>query len=57
MATPSVLNGPASAPAGAIVVPAGNNSSVDLEQAGKTYWFAPGVHTLGTGEYSQIIPG
>ena len=53
----SVLNGPASAPAGAIVVPAGNNSSVDLDQAGKTYWFAPGVHTLGTGEYSQIIPG
>ena len=52
----SLLSGPATAPAGAIVVPAGNNSSVDLEQAGKTYWFAPGVHTLGTGEYSQIIP-
>ena len=27
-----------------------------MEQAGKTYWFAPGVHTLGTGEYSQITP-
>jgi parallel beta helix pectate lyase-like protein len=53
----ALLSGPAKAPAGAIVVPAGNNSSVDLEQAGKTYWFAPGVHTLGTGEYSQIIPG
>jgi hypothetical protein len=52
-----LLSGPATPPAGAVVVPAGNNSSVDLEQAGKTYWFAPGVHTLGTGEYSQIIPG
>jgi len=53
----ALLNGPATPPAGAIVVPAGNNSAVDLDQAGKTYWFAPGVHTLGTGEYSQIIPG
>jgi hypothetical protein len=53
----SVLNGPASAPAEAVVVPAGNNGSVDLGRAGKTYWFAPGVHTLGTGEYSQIVPG
>ena len=52
----SLLNGPATAPAGAIAVPAGNNGSVDLGQAGKTYWFAPGVHTLGTGEYDQIIP-
>ena len=52
----SLLNGPATAPAGAIVVPAGNNSSLDLRQAGKTYWFAPGVHTLGTGKYDQIIP-
>ena len=51
-----MLNGPATAPAGAIAVAAGNNGSVDLGQAGKTYWFAPGVHTLGTGEYDQIIP-
>ena len=21
-----------------------------------TYWFAPGTHTLGTGQYSQIVP-
>jgi parallel beta-helix repeat protein len=49
-------NGPTSAPVGAITVPAGNNSSVDFEQSGKTYWFAPGVHTLGTGQYSQIVP-
>jgi hypothetical protein len=52
----SVLSGPATPPAGAIVVAAGNNSSLDLRQAGKTYWFAPGVHSLGTGQYDQIIP-
>jgi hypothetical protein len=49
--------GPASAPAGAITVPVGNNSGIDFSQDGKTYWFAPGVHTLGTGAYSQIMPG
>jgi parallel beta-helix repeat protein len=49
--------GPVSAPAGAITVPAGNNSSMDLEQNNKTYWFAPGVHTLGAGQYAQIAPG
>lgn len=48
--------GPTSAPAGAITVAAGNNSSVDFGQSGKTYWFAPGTHTLGTGQYSQIEP-
>jgi Right handed beta helix region len=52
----SLLSGPAAPPAAAIVVPAGNNSSFDLGQSGKTYWFAPGVHTLGTGQYDQIIP-
>ena len=53
----SVLGGgPATAPAGAVTVPAGNNSNMDLEQANKTYWFAPGVHTLGTDQYSQIAP-
>lgn len=54
----SILDaGPTSAPAGAITVPAGNNSGVNFNQAGKTFWFAPGTHTLGTGQYSQIIPG
>jgi hypothetical protein len=59
-----LLNGPIEAPAGAVVVPAGDNSeltapwrSQSLSRAGTTFWFAPGVHTLGTGEYSQIIPG
>lgn len=50
-------DGPTSAPAGAITVPAGNNNGVNFQQTNKTYWFAPGVHTLGTGQFSQIIPG
>jgi hypothetical protein len=53
----SILYGPAVAPAGAITVPAGNNSGVNFNQSGKTFWFAPGVHTLGTDQYSQIEPG
>ena len=54
----AVLNGgPTAAPAGAITVPAGNNSGVNFNQASKTFWFAPGVHTLGTGQYAQIEPG
>ena len=50
-------NGPTSAPAGAVTVAAGDNSSVNLSQDNTTYWFAPGVHTLGTGEFSQIGAG
>ena len=50
-----MLDGPATAPAGAITVPAGNNGSLD-PAPNTTYWFAPGVHTLGTGAYNQIIP-
>ncbi|NKJ20235.1 right-handed parallel beta-helix repeat-containing protein [Dyella sp. SG609] len=52
----SILNGPSTPPAGAITVPAGDNSSFNFRQAGKVFWFAPGVHKLGTGIYSQIIP-
>lgn len=53
-----VLNGgPTTAPTGAVVVPAGHNSAVDFGRPDTTYWFAPGVHTLGSGQYSQIVPG
>lgn len=52
-----LLDGPAVAPAGAITVPAGLNSGINFGQAAKTYWFAPGVHTLGTGRFDQIQPG
>ena len=40
-----------------MVVPAGNNGGVDFSRAGTTYWFAPGVHTLGTSEFDQIVAG
>jgi Right handed beta helix region len=60
----SLLGGPATAPAGAIVVPAGSNSDLvsnrvenGFSTPNKTFWFAPGVHTLGTGEFDQIRPG
>ncbi len=52
----SLLTGPSSAPAGAVSVPAGDNSALFASTlpASTTYWFAAGTHTLGTGEYSQI---
>jgi len=52
---PSLLTGPASPPAAAVTVPAGNNSTLSLK-SNTTYWFAPGTHTLGSGQYNQIIP-
>ncbi|MPY97767.1 MAG: right-handed parallel beta-helix repeat-containing protein [Actinophytocola sp.] len=51
------LDGPDTPPVGAVVVAAGDNSGVDFSRPDTTYWFAPGVHTLGSGEYDQIAPG
>ena len=53
----SVLGaGPTSAPPGAVIVRAGDDSGVDWGKPGTTYWFTPGSHTLGPGPYTQIIP-
>jgi Right handed beta helix region len=52
-----LLDGPATAPAGAVAVPAGDDSQVNFGKPGATYWFAPGEHVLGRGEYTQITPG
>jgi hypothetical protein len=52
-----LLNGPDAAPVGAVEVPAGDNSNMELGLDRTTYWFAPGVHTLGNGEFAQIEPG
>jgi len=49
--------GPTAPPAGAIRVRAGNNSHLNFGRAHATYWFAPGVHTFGSGRYSQVRPG
>jgi hypothetical protein len=53
----SVLDGPSTAPAGAVTVPAGDDSGINLGQANTTYYFATGTHTLGSTTFSQIIPG
>ena len=53
----SVLNGPSSAPGGAVTVAAGDNSGVNFTLPSTTYWFATGTHTLGSGQFSQIDPG
>ena len=44
-----------------MIIPAGDDSGTVLGRSwtvrpDTTYWFAPGRHTLGTGQYSQIIP-
>jgi hypothetical protein len=56
------LAGPAVAPPGAITVPAGDNGSFfqgesyrDAANHGRTYYFAPGVHTIGASPFAQII--
>jgi len=58
----SLLAGPSTPPAGAVTVPAGDDSPY-FEQpyvyslpANTTYWFAPGLHTIGTSQYGQIDP-
>eukprot|EP01133_Synstelium_polycarpum_P008152 gene8152-9574_t len=53
----ALLSGPATAPAGAIIVPAGTNDNVNFRTSGATYWFAPGVHYFAQDRYGQIIPG
>src|SRR5271163_1697262 len=52
----SLLSGPATAPAGAVTVPAGDNAALfdSTLESGQTYWFAPGTHTLGWDEFDQI---
>ena len=52
----SVLSGPATAPPGSVIVPAGDDSTLTLNTPSTTYYFATGKHTLGSSEYSQIIP-
>lgn len=52
--------GAASAPPGAIVVDPTVDNDLDdktaANPAGTTFWLAPGVHTLGTKEFGQVIP-
>ncbi len=46
-------------PAGAVSIPAGDNSGTPIVnnwsvKPNTTYWFAPGIHTLGSNQYAQI---
>ncbi len=50
-------DGPVQPPAGAVVVPAGDNSSLDFAQPDTTFWFAPGTHTFGADEFGQVVAG
>ena len=51
----SVLYGPKTAPKGAVTVPAGDNENFNFARKA-TFWFAPGTHTMGNGEFAQIDP-
>jgi hypothetical protein len=50
-------NGSAQAIEGSVVVPSGDNSNMDFSQAGVTYWFESGTHTLGLDSSNTIRPG
>lgn len=54
-------DGPTAAPVGAITVPAGDNKNFNFDQDNQTFWFAPGVHTLGTNpvtdNFGGVVPG
>lgn len=56
----NAVAGPAVAPAGAVVVdPAVQNALADQTERyppGTTFWLAPGVHTLESADYGQIVP-
>lgn len=51
----ALLSGPVTAPTGAVVVPAGDNSEFNFNRPGVTFWFESGVHTFGNDAYGQII--
>ncbi len=50
----TILNGPPSAPSGAVTVPDGDNSSFDFDETNTVFWFEPGTHTLANDQYGQI---
>lgn len=51
----NLLNGPRRPPNGSVTVKAGNDDHLTLRPH-TTYWFAPGLHTLGSGPYYNIVP-
>ncbi|TCC23692.1 right-handed parallel beta-helix repeat-containing protein [Kribbella speibonae] len=53
-----VLFGPATAPAGAVVVRTTDNVNqlTEANPPGTTFWLSPGTHRLGSGPFAQVIP-
>jgi hypothetical protein len=51
----NLLAGPLLPPLGSIVVLAGDNSGVNWNHPGATFWFASGTHTLGSNKFGQIV--
>jgi hypothetical protein len=54
----ALLAGPSEPPPAAIVVEPGDDVSdiSDAAPAGSTFWFAPGTHSLASGQYNSINP-
>ncbi len=52
----ALLTGPSTAPTGSVTVATGDNSNTNLSNPNTTYYFASGVHTLGSSEFGQIAP-
>ncbi len=54
----AVLDGPSTAPAGAVRVDPGQNlyAITESRPAGTTFWLAPGTHSLGGDMWAQVIP-
>lgn len=52
------LRGPTSPPPGARVITTLQDLGhiAGTSRKGKVFWLTPGVHTLGSGQYSQVIP-
>ena len=52
----ALLTGPSTPPSGSVTIPAGLDTG-SYNTPSTVYYFAAGTHTLGTGQYTQIIPG
>jgi hypothetical protein len=54
----SILNGPATQPAGSVMVDPTQNlyDVTNSSPAGTTFWLSPGTYTLGTAQFGQVIP-
>lgn len=54
----AILDGPRLPPQGAVAVQPGTdlNAVTQQQPRGTTFWLAPGRHTLGPGEFDQVIP-